>query len=98
MTMSHDKFNQFLSKCAKDENLKSEFVKDPETVLKANGLNPDDIPDNVAEKMSAAGWGEIGNALLGELISIGKDALGKGINAAGQAATDSLDELNKNIK
>ena len=31
--MSHDKFNQFLSKCAKDENLKSEFVKDPETVL-----------------------------------------------------------------
>lgn len=59
--MSHDKFNQFLGKCAKDEKLKHEFTKNPEEVLKAHGLNPDDIPDDVAEKMSAAGiFGDAG--------------------------------------
>ena len=89
MTMSHDKFNQFLSKCAKDENLKSEFVKDPETVLKANGLNPDDIPDNVAEKMSAAGiFGDAG----AWLHNAGKEA-DKFVDKAGDVINDVANSI-----
>ena len=71
--MSHDKFNQFLAKCAKDETLKNQFAKDPEKTLKANGLNPDDIPDNVAEKMSAAGWGAAIEGILRPLLHQGLD-------------------------
>ena len=66
--MSHDKFNQFLSKCAKDENLKTEFVKDPEKVLKMHHINPDNIPADVAERLSAAGFYELGQA-VGQTIN-----------------------------
>ena len=87
--MSHDKFNQFLSKCAKDENLKSEFVKDPETVLKANGLNPDDIPDNVAERMSAAGI--FGNA--GAWLQDAGNKADKFVDKAGGAINDIANSI-----
>ena len=61
--MSYEKFDQFLSKCAKDENLKTEFVKDPEKILKMHHINPDDIPADVAERLSAAGFYELGQAV-----------------------------------
>jgi len=51
------KTKEFLMKCRDDGDLAKQFGDDPVGTLKAHGIDPSDMPEEVLDKIAAGGSG-----------------------------------------
>lgn len=47
----------FLKRCADDRDLLKQFIDNPVGTLKANNIDPNDLPKEVADKIAGGGAG-----------------------------------------
>ncbi|MFZ9035543.1 MAG: hypothetical protein ACO2ZM_05450 [Francisellaceae bacterium] len=79
---------EFEKQLKSDNDLKQQFIKSPAATLKEHGINPEDLPENVAKKIAGAGvWSDItsgANSVLSGMTST--TASNGGADASGMSS------------